>query len=260
MPIITLTSDWGLSDHYVAAAKGYVMSHCPEANVVDISHNIPPFDLNKASFILKNAYPFFPKGSIHVLGVLSESDLDIPHVLVRYDGHYFIGADNGVFSLIFKKEPEEIIHLDLMQENDYFTFPETEIFLQAACKLVQGAAPEDLGEKKAQLKPRMNFQPVLSGNILKGKVIYIDRYENAIVNISEENFRKARQGRNFSIQFSGGRYKINNISKSYLDVPEGEMLALFGSHGFLEIAINKGNAASLLGLSGDDTVRFEFID
>jgi hypothetical protein len=258
MPIITLTSDWGLRDHYIAASKGYLLSRCADARIIDISHDIPVFDLKRASFVIRNAYHYFPEGSIHILAVLSEVSPETPHVLISYKGHYFIGADNGIFSLIFDEEPDEIIEIDLMQERDYFTFPSMDIFMQAACLLLSGKKPEELGDRKEKLNPCVLVKPVLSGNILKGNIIYIDRYENVVVNISHEYFNQCRQNKKYSIQFSGGRYSIERLSTSYHDVPDGEKLALFGSHGFLEIAINKGNAASLMGLEYDDIVRIEF--
>ncbi len=109
MPIITLTSDWGQRDYFLAAVKGKIMSLMPEVSIIDISHGISPFNLKQASFIIRNSYPHFPKGTVHMLSVLTEKTEKTPHLAVQYNGQFFIGADNGIFSLIFDKDPEKII-------------------------------------------------------------------------------------------------------------------------------------------------------
>jgi S-adenosylmethionine hydrolase len=257
MPIITLTSDWGYKDHYVAAVKGSILKLLPEAQVIDVSHEIPAFDLNQAAFIIRNFYKNFPEGSIHILGVNTEASIETPHMVVVNDGHYFIGADNGIFSLIFDEMPEKIIELDVIQDSDYFTFPTRDVFVKVACHIASGKPVEELGHPKASLMKKMSFQPVVDGNLIKGKVIYIDRYENVFTNITENLLKQHIRGKKFAITFRSASYRINSISKSYKDVVEGEMLALISSSGHLEIAINQGKASSLLGLRIDQPVLIE---
>ncbi|MDP4280758.1 MAG: SAM-dependent chlorinase/fluorinase [Bacteroidota bacterium] len=257
MPVITLTTDWGWKDHYVAAVKGAIYSQLPDATVVDVSHDITPFDLNQAAFIIRHFYPNFPKGTIHILGINSEASIETPHTLAVYDGHYFIAADNGIFSLIFDEPPETIIDLDVLQDSDYFTFPCRDVFVKVACHIAQGKPLEELGHPKTNLLKRISFQPVIDGNMIKGKVIYIDNYENAFTNISEKLFNSFVQKQDFAISFRSAAYRINTISKSYKDVVEGEMLALFSTSGLMEIAINQGKASSLLGLKIDQQVMVE---
>jgi S-adenosylmethionine hydrolase len=259
MPVITLTSDWGLKDPYLASVKGTILTQLPDATIVDISHDIAPFDLNQASFIIRNAYKSFPEDTIHILSINPEASIETPHTIVRNEGYYFIGADNGIFSLIFDKAPDQIVEIDILQDTDYFTFPTRDVFVKAAVHIAKGGKIEELGTVKLTLNRFLTFQPVVDGSVIKGKVMYIDAFENLITNITETLFRSIGRGKKFQITFRTPGYSIATISKSYSDVPEGEMLAIFGSTGYLEIAMNKGNACSLLGMEIDELVRIEFI-
>lgn len=259
MPIITLTSDWGYKDHYVAAVKGSIYGLMPDARVVDVSHEIPSFDLNQAAFIIRNFYLNFPEGTIHILAVNSEASIESPHTLVKHNGHYFIGADNGIFSLIFDEDPELVIELDIHQDSDYFTFPTRDVFVKVATHIASGKKPEELGRTKASVVKKMSFKPVVDGNLIKGKVIYVDRYENVFTNITADLFKSHVKGKKFAITFRSAGYRITSLSRSYKDVIEGEMLALISSSGHLEIAINQGKASSLLGLKTDQPVLVEIL-
>lgn len=258
MSIITLTSDWGIKDHYLAISKGSILSKIPDATIIDISHQIPPFNIHQASFIIRNTYKSFPPGSIHIVSINTDASIESPHIAIFHNGHYFIGADNGIFSLIFDEKPEKIIELEIYQDSDYFTFSTRDIFVKTAVHLAQGKDFTELGSPKDALLRKMSFNPVVEKDVIKGKVIYIDGYENVIINVTESLFKEVGKGRKFSIIIKIRGYEINSISKSYQDVPLGEMLAIFGSNGYLEIAINQGNAGSLLGLKNDDIIRIEF--
>ena len=257
MPIITLTSDWGLRDHYLGAVKGALVSQVPEATVIDITHSIPVFDLNQAAFIIRNFYKNYPAGTIHILAINAEASIETPHTLVVHEGHYFIGADNGIFSLIFDEPPEKIIELEVMQDSDYFTFPTRDVFIKVAVHIAKGKPVDELGHPKQSLLQKIPFAPVIDGDLIKGKVIYIDNYENVFTNISEPLFHSMTRGKKFAILLRSANYRITEISKSYKDVVEGEMLALFSTTGLLEIAINQGKASSLLGLKIDKSVLIE---
>ncbi|HSN50048.1 MAG TPA: SAM-dependent chlorinase/fluorinase [Bacteroidales bacterium] len=259
MPIITLTSDWGIKDHYVAAVKGSIYKLLPDACIVDISHDIPAFDLNQAAFIIRNFYHDFPEGSIHILGINTEASIETPHTIVFQDGHYFIGADNGIFSLIFDKTPEKIIEIDVIQDTDYFTFPTRDVFVKVACHIASGKPLEEMGRPKTSVVRKMSFQPVIDGNLIKGKVIYVDNYENVFTNITDSFLKCHLKGKKFAITFRSAGYRITSLSKSYKDVVEGEMLALISAYGHLEIAINQGKASSLLGLKIDQPVLIEIL-
>lgn len=260
MPIVTLTTDLGLNDHYVGAVKGAILSLSPDITIVDITHNIPAFNILQAAFTLKNSFHFFPKGTIHIMGVNPEADEGTDHLAILYKEHYFIGANNGVFSLIFDQKPEKVVQLNFSLQADYLTFPTKDIFTRAACHIANGGTLELIGKPLDHILERTNFQAVSVGNIIKGMIIHIDHYGNIITNVEENFFTSFAQKRNFMINLRSGDYDINSISKAYNDVPEGEKLALFSSSGLLEIAINKGNASSLLGMKYGHSIMIEFND
>lgn len=260
MPIITLTSDWGLRDHYVGAVKGAILRQMPEANIVDISHLVSPFDLKQASFILGNAYHYFPAGTVHIIAVDSIESTSRPHVALKADGHYFVGADNGVFSLFLRKSPDVIVGLNIMQDTGYFTFPSRDRFVKAACHLAAGHSIEELGDILPSLMQKFLYQPVVNGSDIKGKAIQIDTYGNIFTNISQELFVNRALKRKFSLIVKRPSYMIYKIRNAYDEVPEGEILALFSSNGYLQIAINRGRANSLLGVEVDDDIIVSFED
>ncbi len=263
MAIITLTTDWGTKDHYLASVKGSLLSHIAGVQIIDISHDVLPFDIYQASFIFKNAYPNFPKGSVHIIGVNSDASIQQPHIVIKYANQYFIGSDNGVFSLIFGQKEIEIIELDIFQESDKFTFSTKDVFVKAAQHIIAGGDITELGNKKDKINKLMSFEPVVEMDndsiSIIGKIIYIDRYENVITNISEKLFNEYALNRDFDITFNTFSGELTQISKSYLDVPPSEMCALFDSNQMLEISINQGNAASLLGLKLDSRIRINIL-
>jgi S-adenosyl-L-methionine hydrolase (adenosine-forming) len=260
MPIITLTSDWGLRDHYVGAVKGAILRLLPEATIVDISHLVAPFDLKQAAFIVGNSYHYFPEGTVHILAVDSIESTLRPHVALKADGHYFVGADNGIFSLFLRKPPEIIVGLSIMQDTGYFTFPSRDRFVKAACHIAAGHAIEELGDIMPVLMEKFLYQPVVKDSVIHGKAVQIDAYGNIFTNISKELFQGTALKRRFSLIVKRPGYEINKIRNAYDEVPEGEMLALFASNGFLQIAINRGRASSLLGVAVDDQVLINFAD
>jgi hypothetical protein len=189
-----------------------------------------------------------------------EIEADSDHLLVLYKGHYFIGADNGIFSLILDEDADEIYELTISPTEEDLTFPTKDVFAKAACHLVKGGTPPLIGKAVTEFKKRMPFQAVTHDNVIKGIVIHVDHYGNLISNIEESLFKAFGSGREFTIEFRGGDYDIKQIGRAYTEVPEGEKLAIFGSSGLLEISINKGNASQLLGLKKSDTIRIVFND
>jgi S-adenosyl-L-methionine hydrolase (adenosine-forming) len=260
MPIITLTSDWGLRDHYVGAVKGAILRQLPEVTIVDISHLISPFDLKQASFIIGNAYHYYPEGSVHILAVDTIESTSRQHVALKADGHYFVGADNGIFSLFLRKPPEIIVGLTIMQDSGYFTFPTRDRFVKAACHLAAGHEISELGDIMPSLLEKFLYQPVVNDSVIQGKAVQIDAYGNIFTNISQELFMNTALKRKFSLIVKRPGYQITKIRNAYDEVPEGEMLALFASNGYLQIAINRGPASSLLGVYVDDHIMVSFED
>ncbi len=259
MGIITLTTDLGHKDFYQAALKGSLISLYPTVRLVDISHEIPSFNIQQAAFILRNAYTYFPKDSVHLVGIDSVYNRNIRYLAMRYKGHYFVGADNGIFSLIFDEDPEEIVELNIIQDLKFLHFPLTDIFAKAASHLAQGGRLDQIGDPVENIVKRVMIQPITDRNSIRGSVVYIDSFQNAITNISKELFNQVQNNRKFELSFRRSE-SINQLSWHYNEVPEGEKLCLFGISNFLEIAINKGNASGLLGLNIGEIVRIEFMD
>lgn len=258
MAVITLTTDLGYKDFYQAALKGALYSLLPSVNIVDITHSVSAFNILQAAFIVKNAFHYFPKGTVHLIGIDSVFSEKRKYLAVKYMDHYFIGSDNGIFSLIFDgNKPQEIWELNIMQDLRFLHFPLTDIFAKAAAHLAAGKRIKDIGVRIPHIEERTYFQPTIEKDLIKGTVIYIDAYQNVITNISKDLFSSIQQGRNFELNFRRNE-KITRLSWHYNDVEEGEKLCLFGISNYLEIAINKGKAAGLLGLQINDFVRVEF--
>jgi len=258
MPVITLTSDWGTKDHYLASVKGAILKQIPEARIIDISHHIPPHNLTQAAFIIRNCYHDFPEGTIHIIGISTEESEATPHTIVVAAGQYFIGADNGIFSLIFDDPPEKIIEIGLMQDSEFFTFSSRDRFVKTAAEICKGEDVSTLGHLREGLVDKILFAPVVEQDVIKGMVIYVDNYKNVITNITSKKFKEVGRNRKFTIAFRGE--EIHHVSESYSDVPVGELLALFNCNGQMEIAMNSGKAGSLLGLHPDTPIRVEFHD
>ncbi|RLD27717.1 MAG: hypothetical protein DRI54_00620 [Bacteroidetes bacterium] len=264
MNIITLTSDMGIKDFYLAAIKGAIYKAFPEANIVDISHFVTPFDIAQAAFILKNAYPDFPENSVHIISVDPESADGSHHIVVEHERQYFIGNDNGMFSLMFDEPPKKVWKLNPPKNLGSSSFPSKSVFVWAAAHLAQGGRPDEIGERIDGVSMRAAFHPVITPNLIKGIVIFIDGYGNVITNVSRSLFESTSKDRKYTIYFRGDSYGINEVSKSYNDVPPGEKMAIFGAGDFLEIAINRGvegsggGANKLFGLKLNDIIRIEF--
>lgn len=254
MTIVTLTTDFGLTDYYVGVIKGAMLCQNPTLNLVDISHNVKTYDIVQASFIIKNAYKSFPKGTIHVISVNNFIDTPESYLAIRYKDYYFIGPDNGLFSLIFEEKPEDIYHLDFESEEQ---FPLKMVYSKAVGHIANGLPFETIGTKALNIQERITLQPVVSKSQIRGSVIHIDNYENVIVNVPQVLFEQVANNRNFELYFK--RYDpIKEICLHYSDVPVGETLCLFNSTGYLEISVNLGKAASLHSMNIDDTIQIDF--
>jgi S-adenosyl-L-methionine hydrolase (adenosine-forming) len=255
MQIVTIISDFGSKDYYSGALKGAVLSKSPLINLVDVTHDIDPYNIVQAAFVLKNVYFEYPIGTIHLVAVNCTYDKVYEFVCLRHDGHFFIAPDNGVLSLVFKNtNPENLVKI---QNEDKGHFLVKSIFADTVAKIVQDITFEDLGKTGDTLVERITLQPVITPTRIRGTVIYVDNFENVILNITKETFEKGRNGRLFSLFFKRND-PIIFLGENYFDVPVGENLCLFNAAGYLEIAINMGKAASLLGLKAEDIVEIVF--
>lgn len=260
MGVITLTTDLGHQDFYQAALKGSIISLLPNVQLIDITHEIPSFNMQHAAFVLKNAYHYFPDKTVHLIGIDTLFQEDTKYVAMKFDQHYFVGADNGIFSIILDgAKPEEIIEIELMQDLRYLHFPLADILTKAACHIAKGGQLSEIGSQMEAPLEKVVLQPIYDHTTIKGHVAYIDSFGNIISNISKELFNEVQKGRPFTLFFKRNE-TINKMSWHYSEVSEGEKLCLFGISNYLEIAINKGNASQLLGLYQDETIRVEFHD
>ncbi len=253
--IITITSDYGNRDYYAAAVTGKLLSLSPDVVVVPVSHMVTPYNIYQASFIVRNAWHHFPKNTVHMVLVNGSGDHDAPQVAIRYQDHFFVGPDSGIFGLIFPEKPDEVI--SIRHEGPFSpVFPELEISTRAAAALCEGAKLAELGDPNKGLLDSMPFRPVTENNVIKGMVIYMDNYHNIITNISRSMFDRMNKNNSFDIKF--GKYHTNRIMNAYDYAPEGELVAVFNSADLLEIALFKSSARDLLGIRFSDIVRVEF--
>lgn len=257
MGVITIISDWGLHDYYLSAVKGMIYRYNPEARIVDISHQVAPHDSAEAAFLLKNSFPSFPDGTVHIIGINTEESISRAHTVAYYEKQYFIGTDDGIFSLIFDHEPDAIIELDIPMESSIYTFSSRDRFAKAAAMLSQETKLEELGFPKEKLVEKLLFNPPVMEDVLKGIVIHVDNYKNLITNVKREKFYDFVKGCDFEITFRKKKYKIYEIHEAYGDVRPGEIVALFAGSNMMEIAINNGKAATLLGVRKGDPLVIE---
>jgi hypothetical protein len=260
MALITLTTDLGTSDSYLASVKGAIHSQLEDAKVIDISNHIEPFNIQEAAYILRNCFKDFPAGTVHIISVDDELSTTNEHLAVKAYGHYFIGADNGFFTLLFSDiRPEKIVKLDISLTSNCMTFAAKNIFIPAACHLARGGTMEIIGTTINCFEvQRIELKPVLQKDMIRGSVVYIDSYGNAITNITRNEFGQIKNGRSFTILFGREDEMITELCDKYKEVTTSEKLALFGENNQLQIAINKGNASKLLGLTLHEIVRIEF--
>jgi len=275
MPIITLTTDFGLKDPYVGALKGALLKEMSDAQVIDISHLISPFHIAETAYIIQNAYHNFPDGTVHIIGVDAELTPHNRHVVVFLNGHYFVCADNGVLSLIVNKiRPELMVEITINDRVDD-TMAAIEVFIKTACHIARGGKLELIGKPISELKEVI---PILAKKTdddltIYGQVIYIDNYGNAITNINAALMKEVGKGRSFII--AARSTKLKRVYERYSDIGyenpnkqvqnvDGLAVAVFNSSGHLELATYKsnpltvGSAASLFGLQVDAPVIVTF--
>ncbi|UZO79485.1 SAM-dependent chlorinase/fluorinase [Aquimarina sp. ERC-38] len=275
MPFITLTTDFGTKDHAVAVVKGSIYSELPEVTIVDISHEISPFHIIEASYIIRNAYKSFPKGSIHIIGIDSEKNPENQHIAVQLDDHYFVCADNGLISLIINEiNPQKIVEINIHDKTST-NFPVLDVFVNVACHLARGGTLEVIGKIKEQVKTFKGITPIVNvgDKQIVGSIIYVDNYGNLVTNITKKLFNEVGKGRNFVITARNARF--TQIYERYSDAinfelekgkreEDGKKLAIFNSSGYIELAIYKSNpktvggASSLFGLAFRDRMSIQF--
>jgi len=257
MQIVTLTTDFGIKDYYVAMLKGNFLKQASEIQIIDISHSISTHDIVEGSFYIKNAYRHFPQGTIHVALVQSFSENSKRIIAFKKDNYIFIGPDNGLFSLIFDDinliEKYEV-EVDNVKSNVLH-----DIISHAVGHLAIGKDIKDLGSKIDDIQVKIGLRPVITKSNIRATIMHVDHFGNVIVNLSKAVFEKERGGRKFLIYYKG-RDQIETISNHYSDGEIGDVVCFFNSAGYLEIAINMGNAHEMLSLRKNETIQIDFLD
>ncbi len=249
MPLVTLTSDIGQKDFLVGGIKGQLMQVNSNFSIIDITHELAPFNYPQAAYVCRNAIKSFPAGTIHLV-MVNLFDQKPEHLLLaEHNGHFIACADNGLLTMILEELPQKVVALQIDKTTHKNTLYCTSVFAKAFNEIANGKKIEEVGDASVSIQVKNALLPTLGNNWIEGQIIFIDNFENVIVNITKEDFEMQRKGRSFKIVFKRDEV-IDRISDTYADVAEGEKLALFNSAAYLEIAINKGNAAGLFGLQG----------
>lgn len=281
MSIITLTTDYGLKDHFVGALKGKLLSEYNEVTIVDISHNIDAFNVAEASYVIGAAYNSFPKGTVHLIGVDIELTKENQHIVMQWNDHYFICADNGILSMLIQKiVPQKIVVINI-HDRLLPDATDLDVFVKVACHIAKGGLMNVIGKEINTIKEVTELKPVVAvdRNSIRGYVIYIDHFGNVVTNITKQLFIEIAKGRPYEINLNekftfAKKNTLKTILPKYSDIGntgsydiknyEGDKLAIFNEAGFLEIAIFRsnpatvGSASTLLGIGYRDVISIQF--
>lgn len=251
MTLITFTSDFGLSDHYVAYTKAGILKEHPEARIIDISHQIKPFDLAHMSHVIQSTFREFPVGTVHLIGNES-TQKPASYIIAVIEEHIFVSPNNGVLSLISEKPPTELIEISLEEGEGFAKLP------SIVAQLVKGAQPSSLGiptEKFTEYMPRKSRA---TKKEIAGHVIHVDHYGNLITNIEKTDFDILSRNRSYTITF--GRDAVRQVNAHISDVEPGEVFFMFNANNRLMLGMNQGHGAQLLGLAYDSPIVIQFED
>ncbi|MFP4090512.1 MAG: S-adenosyl-l-methionine hydroxide adenosyltransferase family protein [Cyclobacteriaceae bacterium] len=252
MPLVTFTSDFGLTDYYTAAVKAKLYSGNSAVQIIDVSHQIDSFNIAHASYVLGSVYRDFPANSVHLVSV-GASSYPQDCVAVLLDDHFFVAADNGLISLLSEREPSLIVRLPTVERSNFLG---KDVLAPAAAALSLGKELLELGTKIKEINRKIPRQIKANKKLIAGNVIHIDKYGNAVTNIDQYSFEVLSKEKNYQVVF--GREHIPKIHRYYHDVELGECVLFFNDRQLLEISINQGSAAQLLGLRYDSPVYIYF--
>ncbi len=255
MAIVTLLTDSGTSDHYVAAVKARIISINQAIRIEDITHDIKPGDIGHAAFVLRSVFREFPMQTVHLVGVNATGDRNDSFIALQLEDHFFVGCDNGLFGLISDQSHQQVIELNSLNPITT-TFPERDIFAPAAVKLASGMPITNLGKPLPVFKKMIDRQVKATKKQITGSIIRVDGVGNLITNISKRVFDILSQGKSYTIIFGGEKFR--KIYTQYNHAEQGECFIVFNNLGLLEIGIYKGNASELLGLEYDGVVNIVF--
>jgi S-adenosyl-L-methionine hydrolase (adenosine-forming) len=250
MAVITLTTEWKNDDYYFGIIRGMIATMSPGVSVITNASGLPALNLSHAAFVLRNTFSHYPEGSVHIICVQTEKTSRSNHLIVKAGGHFFIGADNGLFNLILNSDPELIVTIEETVSSD-----DLKIFATAASALVNGADPVTLGTVTAKFREMVPLRATIDNRVLTGSVIFIDSYGNTITNITKDTFERVFGDSAVIITIQSNRHRVNSLSASYSDKPVGELLARFNCLDLLEVAINGASISELYGLTTGSVVR-----
>ncbi len=257
-PLITLTTDFGLSDHFVGTMKGVILSIAPKAQIVDITHGIQPYNIAEAAFEIAQAMKYFPKGAIHVVVVDPGVGSDRRPVLAEAAGQFFIAPDNGVLSMIYDAAPTKVRVISnpkLLLKNVSRTFHGRDVFAPAAAHMATGAKPATFGKFATDYVRLMTLKPLaLAKHVWRGTVLKVDRFGNLITNFDVAHFAGLKT-RPFEMR--AGNARIHRLALHYAETAIGELFVIVGSSGYLEIGANQESAAAQLGCGAGAAVELE---
>ncbi|MGF1670516.1 MAG: S-adenosyl-l-methionine hydroxide adenosyltransferase family protein [Balneolaceae bacterium] len=248
-PILTLTTDFGLKDHYVAAMKAVIIGISPNVRLVDISHHIPPQDIMAGAWVVRNATMYFPPKTVHLIVVDPGVGTNRNPVIIEIKDQLFVGPDNGIFSLIadnYEYKATKLSNPDYWLKNKSNTFHGRDVFAPVAAHLTKGVPVHEFGEQLDEIVTYRWAIPIADKDGIQGWVVHIDRFGNLITNIPESMLKNIIGNRSYKIYV--GNMILNNILSTFGSVPDGEPVAYIGSSDVLEIGINKGNAKKMLGV------------
>ncbi len=247
--VITLTTDFGVQDHYVGAMKAVLLSISEKARLVDISHQIPPQDIMAGAWVVRNSAMLFPPNTVHLVVVDPGVGTNRKPIAIKIKDQYLVGPDNGIFSLItdqYDYKGVELTNPDFWRADQSSTFHGRDIFAPVAAHLSNGVKMSELGQPIEKLETYRWAVPISDRDGVQGWVVHIDHFGNLISNIPESMIRDAVGGGDLKIYV--GNTIFDTVVNTFGDVPDGEPAAYIGSSGVLEIAINKGDAREMLGV------------
>jgi len=249
-PIVTLTTDFGLNDHFVGVMKGVILNIAPNAEIVDITHSVQPFDILDGALALAQSYSYFPARTIHVVVVDPGVGSARRPILAISDGFTFVAPDNGVLSLMYARE--ERVHVRHITGEHYFlqpmsnTFHGRDVFAPVAGYLAKGVEQEKFGDEVEDFVRFNAPRPkAMDARTLRGVVLKVDRFGNLITNFTPQDVPALFAGQAPGFKITVGKREITSIKTSYADGAPGDVFGILGSMGYLEIAANRGAANQL---------------
>lgn len=255
MQLVSLTTDFGSKDYYVAELKASILSGKRDFTIIDVSHNIDQYDIIQASYFLSNCIISFPPDSIHLVAVNCNYRRKSRYICFKRDEKFFIGPDNGVFSLMFDDMDTQDVYIIQPPDNGKSSI--NSIFAHAAAYIGHGLPLEEIGPKAKEINQKLKMQPVVTSNQIRATIIHIDHFDNVIINLKSDMFERVRNERRFELYYKPND-PITFLSKDYGDVAIGDVVAFFNSAGYLEIGINMDRAASMLNLVKNEMIQINF--